>query len=254
MNTWITRRERLVPTPAVSVVLVAGLGRRAYAGGVGSPGHSGGRAQSALRRQRRLRVPGARPSRIALVLGTSLAAHAGAARRAPRSERRTRSCISSRSTTTATHVKTSSSSSRSPARPVSRRSRCAVRTSRTTSVRGQHAASAASRSRATSTQCSAIANGIQLFAGPRDDPFFIDLEQFFRIMPDRQPVSGPALRASRSRVDVPRRAGAGRGLRPRLQRPGDRRSSSRRHALGRRRDARPLRRVGHHEPRARQLT
>ena len=35
------------------------------------------------------------------------------------------------------------------------------------------------------------ASGIQLFAGPRDDPFFIDLEQFFRIVPDRKPVSGP---------------------------------------------------------------
>ena len=34
-------------------------------------------------------------------------------------------------------------------------------------------------------------NGIQLFAGPRDDPFFIDLEQFFRIIPDRKPVTGP---------------------------------------------------------------
>ncbi|MEO8619594.1 MAG: DUF4331 family protein [bacterium] len=34
-------------------------------------------------------------------------------------------------------------------------------------------------------------DGIQLFAGPRDDPFFIDLEQFFRIIPDRKPVSGP---------------------------------------------------------------
>ena len=34
-------------------------------------------------------------------------------------------------------------------------------------------------------------SGIQLFAGPRDDPFFIDLEQFFRIVPDRKPVSGP---------------------------------------------------------------
>lgn len=33
--------------------------------------------------------------------------------------------------------------------------------------------------------------GIQLFAGPRDDPFFIDLEQFFRIVPDRKPVGGP---------------------------------------------------------------
>jgi hypothetical protein len=35
------------------------------------------------------------------------------------------------------------------------------------------------------------ASGIQLFAGPRDDPFFIDLEQFFRIIPDRKPVTGP---------------------------------------------------------------
>lgn len=31
---------------------------------------------------------------------------------------------------------------------------------------------------------------IQLFAGLRDDPFFLDLEQFFRIIPDRKPVSG----------------------------------------------------------------
>ncbi len=37
-----------------------------------------------------------------------------------------------------------------------------------------------------------LTNGsMQLFAGLRDDPFFIDLEQFFRIIPDRKPVSGP---------------------------------------------------------------
>jgi uncharacterized protein DUF4331 len=34
------------------------------------------------------------------------------------------------------------------------------------------------------------ASGMQVFAGPRDDPFFIDLEQFFRIIPDRKPVTG----------------------------------------------------------------
>ena len=33
--------------------------------------------------------------------------------------------------------------------------------------------------------------GIQLFAGTRDDPFYIDLEQFFKIIPDRAPVRGP---------------------------------------------------------------
>ncbi len=32
---------------------------------------------------------------------------------------------------------------------------------------------------------------IKLFAGPRSDPFFIDLEQFFRILPDRRPSTGP---------------------------------------------------------------
>ncbi|HKW41022.1 MAG TPA: DUF4331 family protein [Gemmatimonadales bacterium] len=34
-------------------------------------------------------------------------------------------------------------------------------------------------------------SGMQVFAGWRDDPFFIDLEQFFRIIPDRKPVTGP---------------------------------------------------------------
>jgi hypothetical protein len=34
------------------------------------------------------------------------------------------------------------------------------------------------------------ANGMQVFAGPREDPFFIDLEQFFRIVPDRKPSTG----------------------------------------------------------------
>jgi hypothetical protein len=33
-------------------------------------------------------------------------------------------------------------------------------------------------------------SGMQVFAGLRDDPFFLDLEQFFRIVPDRRPVSG----------------------------------------------------------------
>jgi Domain of unknown function (DUF4331) len=35
------------------------------------------------------------------------------------------------------------------------------------------------------------ADGVQLFAGLREDPFFIDLEQFFRIIPDRAPITGP---------------------------------------------------------------
>ena len=34
-------------------------------------------------------------------------------------------------------------------------------------------------------------SGIQLYAGLFDDPFFIDLQQFFRIVPDRRPSRGP---------------------------------------------------------------
>jgi hypothetical protein len=33
-------------------------------------------------------------------------------------------------------------------------------------------------------------SGIQVFTGLRGDPFFIDLEQFFKILPDRRPSTG----------------------------------------------------------------
>ena len=35
------------------------------------------------------------------------------------------------------------------------------------------------------------ATGMQVYTGLRDDPFFIDLEQFFKIVPDRRPSTGP---------------------------------------------------------------
>ncbi len=35
-----------------------------------------------------------------------------------------------------------------------------------------------------------LPNGIRIFAGPREDPFFFDLEQFFTILPDRGVPSG----------------------------------------------------------------
>ena len=37
----------------------------------------------------------------------------------------------------------------------------------------------------------AAAGAIQVFAGLRDDPFYVDLEQFLRIVPDRRPTQGP---------------------------------------------------------------
>lgn len=33
------------------------------------------------------------------------------------------------------------------------------------------------------------ANGMQVFAGPRNDPFYIDFEQFVQILPDRRPFT-----------------------------------------------------------------
>jgi hypothetical protein len=35
------------------------------------------------------------------------------------------------------------------------------------------------------------APGVQVFTGLKGDPFFIDLEQFFKILPDRRPSTGP---------------------------------------------------------------
>ena len=34
-------------------------------------------------------------------------------------------------------------------------------------------------------------SGMQVYAGVREDPFFLDLEQFLRIIPDRKPSTGP---------------------------------------------------------------
>jgi hypothetical protein len=34
------------------------------------------------------------------------------------------------------------------------------------------------------------ASGVQVYAGAREDPFFLDLEQFLRILPDRKPNTG----------------------------------------------------------------
>ena len=42
------------------------------------------------------------------------------------------------------------------------------------------------------------ATAVQVFAGPRDDPFYIDLEQFFKILPDRRPARGPASMITKS--------------------------------------------------------
>jgi hypothetical protein len=52
-------------------------------------------------------------------------------------------------------------------------------------------------------------SGMQVFAGVRDDPFWIDLEQFFRIVPDRKPERGPL-----SRIPETPTASAFRGPNP----------------------------------------
>ena len=40
-------------------------------------------------------------------------------------------------------------------------------------------------------QVAGTASGMQVYAGAREDPFFLDLEQFLRILPDRKPNTGP---------------------------------------------------------------
>lgn len=42
----------------------------------------------------------------------------------------------------------------------------------------------------TINQTIGTASGIQVYAGAREDPFFLDLEQFLRILPDRKPSTG----------------------------------------------------------------
>ena len=43
----------------------------------------------------------------------------------------------------------------------------------------------------TINQPTGSATGMQVYAGAREDPFFLDLEQFLRILPDRKPNTGP---------------------------------------------------------------
>ena len=42
----------------------------------------------------------------------------------------------------------------------------------------------------TINQVAGTSTGMQVFAGAREDPFFLDLEQFLRILPDRKPSTG----------------------------------------------------------------
>lgn len=49
--------------------------------------------------------------------------------------------------------------------------------------------------------------GVQLQAGLFDDPFFIDLEQFFKIIPDRRPVTGPLSKIEKQQATAFRNPG-----------------------------------------------
>ncbi len=42
-------------------------------------------------------------------------------------------------------------------------------------------------------QATTFSNGVKFFAGPREDPFFLDLSQFFKIIPDRNAQYHPPL-------------------------------------------------------------
>jgi hypothetical protein len=68
-------------------------------------------------------------------------------------------------------------------------------------------------------------SSIQVFAGIRDDPFFLDLEQFFRIVPDRKPCPGALAAARSADGDCIPPARSGCGLSARLQHAGHHRAA-----------------------------
>ena len=149
------------------------------------------RAESEDRPDRRLRVSrrlGPHRARH----GHPRLSHAGAERPIPSRRRSTpTSSTSSRSTPMATPSRTRSSRSRSAAKGRASRSTCAVPSPRPSRARW------ATRWRTPRPALSGAigtvlgsGSGMQVFAGPRDDPFFIDLEAAFCILPDRRPVGG----------------------------------------------------------------
>ena len=99
-----------------------------------------------------------------------------------------------------------------------------------------------------STPSLGTAADIQVFAGPRDDPFFLDLEAVFCILPDRKPVDRRAVR----RRATSRQSGAvplpppGVNYVERVQRAVHRGRASERAARERR--SGPARHLGHHQP------
>ena len=131
-----------------------------------------------------------------------------------------------------------------------RPSKCAVRWHRRSWARCEHGRRRlAHRHAARWDRCSAARRGMQVFAGPRQDPFFIDLEQFFRIVPDRKPVDRPALAAPRHRHgdQLPRAGQRSRHLvEAGLQRAVDRDRAAR--VAARRRSQRQDRHLGHDQP------
>lgn len=188
MKTWITRRERLVPILAVAVVL-AGFGAARTL--VASDHQDTPEVELSPRYDVNdvYAFPAADPSRIALVLGTSspiTPAGTPSARFGTKDKQLYQLKVDVNGDAvedlvfqiTFTGKDRQKVTLRGPYKPT------------TTGAQG-NVLVGGKQIKGAVGEVLGDANGVQLFAGPRDDPFFIDLEQFFRIVPDRRPESGP---------------------------------------------------------------
>ena len=188
MKTWITRRERLVPILAIAVVLAGLAAARSL---VASDHQDTPEVELSPRYDVNdvYAFPAADPSRIALVLGTSspiTPSGTPSARFGTKDKQLYQLKVDVNGDAvedlvfqvTFTGKDKQKVTLRGPYKPKSTGAQGNVL------VGGKQIKGAVG-------EVLGDANGVQLFAGPRDDPFFIDLEQFFRIIPDRRPVTGP---------------------------------------------------------------
>ena len=188
MKTWITRRERFVPILAVTVVLAGMAAARTL---VASDHQDTPEVELSPRYDVNdvYAFPAADPSRIALVLGTSsplTPSGTPSARFGTKDKELYQIKVDVNGDAVEDLVFQITFTGKEKQKVTLR----GPYTPKTTGAQG-NVLVGGKQIKGSVGEVIGDAKGVQLFAGPRDDPFFIDLEQFFRIIPDRRPATGP---------------------------------------------------------------
>ncbi len=188
MKTWITRRERFVPILAVTVVLAGMAAARTL---VASDHQDTPEVELSPRYDVNdvYAFPAADPSRIALVLGTSsplTPSGTPSARFGTKDKELYQIKVDVNGDAVEDLVFQITFTGKEKQKVTLR----GPYTPKTTGAQG-NVLVGGKQIKGSVGEVIGDARGVQLFAGPRDDPFFIDLEQFFRIIPDRRPSTGP---------------------------------------------------------------